>query len=154
LSLKLRGSHHSNTSSDSAKCYIFHFEFEGSNCKNFQKEHPHPKYAKHTVDASFKAKNWVGRWVGFKGITINEGNNSVRCEAYIDYGGVKDGKPANQWKKWYSVLDTGQFGEDDKPGTKPPYTEGHGTLVQFRMDNAPDNTEMKFASVRQIRKRS
>lgn len=154
LSLKLRGSHHKSrprNDPSSSKCYIFHFEYEGGNCNNFQKEYPHPNYAKHKVNASFTASNWVGRWVGFKGITVNEGNNSVRCDAYIDYGGIRDGRPANRWKKWYSVLDRGQFGDDNH--TRSPFTEGHGNYIEFRMDNAPNNTEMKFASVRQIQKR-
>lgn len=46
------------------------------------------------------------KWVGFKTVTINE-NDGVRCEAYIDYGGIIDGQPANQWQKWYSILDIG-----------------------------------------------
>jgi hypothetical protein len=43
LSIKLRGGGHSDNGDGSARCYIFHFEYEGNNnCKNFQKEAPHP----------------------------------------------------------------------------------------------------------------
>ncbi|HET6717137.1 MAG TPA: hypothetical protein VFG90_08390, partial [Nitrososphaeraceae archaeon] len=38
VSIKLRGSHHSNKQNSSAKCYIFDFQFEGGDKNNFQKE--------------------------------------------------------------------------------------------------------------------
>ncbi len=153
LSVKLRGGGHSDSGDGSARCYIIHFEYEGNNnCKNFQKEAPHPKYAKHTVPTEFEAQNWVNpnNWVGFKAVTINEGNG-VRCEAYIDYGGIIDGRPANQWRKWYSILDAGQFGGPSKPNTIPPFRTTNGNVTQFRMDNADRDTKARFASVREIK---
>jgi hypothetical protein len=155
LSIKLRGGGHSNTGEDSARCYIFHFEYEGNNnCNNFQKEAPHPKYSKYTLPTLFDAQNWIGpnKWVGFKAITINE-KNGVRCEAYIDYGGIINNRPANQWKKWYSILDMGQFGEPTKPQTIPPFRTTNGNVIQFRMDNADIGTQSRFASVREIQDR-
>jgi hypothetical protein len=152
LSIKLRGGGHSDSGDGSARCYIFHFEYEGNNnCKNFQKEAPHPKYVKHNIPTNFNAQNWIGpnKWVGFKAVTINE-NNGVRCEAYIDYGGIINGQAANQWQKWYSVLDTGQFGHPAKPKTIPPFRTSNGKLIQFRLDNADIDTKSKFASAREV----
>jgi hypothetical protein len=152
LSIKLRGGGHSDNGDGSARCYIFHFEYEGNNnCKNFQKEAPHPKYAKHTVPTDFNAQDWVGpnKWVGFKAVTINE-NNGVRCEAYIDYGGFINGVPTNRWQKWYSILDTGQYGGHRKPKTIPPFKTANGNVIQFRMDNADRGTKSRFASVREV----
>lgn len=152
LSIKLRGGGHSNSDKNSARCYIFHFEYEGNkNCTNFQKEYPHPTYAKHTVPTNFDAQHWVdsNKWVGFKTVTINE-NDGVRCEAYIDYGGIIDGRPSNQWQRWYSILDTGQYGHLRKPGTISPYTAANGNITQFRLDNVDKNTRSRFASVREV----
>lgn len=154
LSIKLRGGRHSDRGKDSARCYVFHFEYEGNNnCKNFQKEAPHPVYAKHTIPTNFDAQNWVGlnRWVGFKTVTINE-NDGVICEAYIDYGGIIDGLPANCWQKWYSVFDTGQFGDSRKPETLSPFRIANGKVTQFRLDNADRDTKSRFASQREVRK--
>ncbi|HYF99114.1 MAG TPA: hypothetical protein VD815_03395 [Candidatus Saccharimonadales bacterium] len=154
LSIKLRGGGHSDSGNGSARCYIFHFEYEGNNnCKNFQKEAPHPKYTKHTIPTNFNAQKWIGpnKWIGYKTVTINE-NDGVRCETYIDYGGIIDGQPANQWKNWYSILDTGQFGDPRKPKTIPPFRTANGKLIQFRLDNADKGTKSRFASVREVRK--
>lgn len=153
LSIKLRGGHHSNSGDGSARCYVFHFEYEGNNnCMNFQKEYPHPDYKKVSIPAEFAAESWIGegKWVGFKTVTINEGNG-VLCESYIDYGGIINGKPANQWKKWYSVLDNGNVFTDDNH--RPPYTRSNGNAIQFRMDNADRDTNARFASVREVKKR-
>ncbi len=152
LSIKLRGGGHSDSGDGSAECYIFHFEYEGNNnCKNFQKEAPHPKYAKHTVPTDFNAQDWVdpNKWVGFKAVTVNE-NDGVRCEAYIDYGGIINGRPANRWQKWYSILDAGQYGGPSKPKTIPPFKTANGTVTQFRMDNADRGAKSRFASVREV----
>lgn len=154
LSIKLRGGGHSDSGKSSARCYIFHFEYEGNNnCKNFQKEAPHPIYAKYTIPTNFNAQNWVGsnKWVGFKTVTINE-NDGVRCEAYIDYGNITDDRPTNQWQRWYSILDTGQFGDPRKPETISPFRTANGKVTQFRLDNADRGTKSRFASVREIRK--
>jgi hypothetical protein len=152
LSIKLRGGGHSDNGDGSARCYIFHFEYEGNNnCNNFQKETPHPEYAKHTVPTDFNDQDWVdpNKWVGFKAVTINE-NTGVRCEAYIDYGGIINGVPTNRWQKWYSILDTGQYGGHSKPKTIPPFKTANGNVTQFRMDNADRGTKSRFASVREV----
>ena len=30
----------------------------------------------------------VGKWIGYKGITINEGSGKVRCEMHLDNAGI------------------------------------------------------------------
>jgi hypothetical protein len=54
-----------------AKCYIFHYEYEGDKCNNFQKEHPHPKYAKSTIDEENEFPKWIGKVMGFKAALLN-----------------------------------------------------------------------------------
>jgi hypothetical protein len=181
VDVKLRGGHHSDNGSDSARCYIFRI-----NEQMFGKEFPHDSgngYSWHKLKGKFEEtgreyteeekvkfdldfNSLKGKWIGFKGITINEGQDKVRCEMYIDTEGIDSNgnfDPERQnWRKWYSILDAdGLFGEDNsKHKTKKAWTENQvNSTIQFRLDAETGNDDMKlkqsdfkFLSAREITK--
>jgi hypothetical protein len=175
LAIKLRGSDHP-TGGDphSARCYIFDFQYEGDepddfNSNNFQKEFPHPEYYKMTVPTNFKLKTNIGKWVGYKVVTVNQ-ENGVRCIALIDYGSynrsMEEG-PAlglQRWRIYYDVLDDGKLDQrndiimserdrdkyKDEDEVRKAWREHNGhRLTQFRMDRIV-KPEAKFLSARRI----
>jgi len=159
LSIKLRGGLHpgekemkkDDIKKESGKCYEFHFEYYGGNDQCLQKEYPHNNYDKkpRDFDKRFDLPLILGKWFGFKAVTINE-DNGVRCEAYLDTDGLIDNSiPANNWKLWYSVLDDGSlFSKED---TREPFLEHHGKRrTFFRIDRVDHDPEHRFLSVRAI----
>lgn len=168
VDVKLRGGTHDEDDGDkSARCYIFRL-----NRLMFGKEFPHDGgkgYSFHDLKTKFgetgrlytseeRAKfdldfnSLKGKWIGFKGITINEGNNKVRCEMYIDTEGIDSSgnfDPNRQnWRKWYSILDEdGRFGKDtDDHKTSKAWTENQiKSTIQFRLDAETGNTNMKLS---------
>jgi hypothetical protein len=159
LSIKLRGSHHSNTSDESAHCYIFDFQYEGGDRKNFQKEAPHGNYKKKDAPAKFSLPSLMKKWVGFKVLTINQGSG-VRCLAFADFGSQNRSKeegpdPSLQnWKLYYDLFDDGNMdnipGERFDDNTRPPFIRHHGNkTTQFRMDRIL-KPEGKFLNVRSV----
>jgi hypothetical protein len=168
-SIKLRGSNHPKESDDpkSAKCYIFHYEYEGEDCNNFQKEYPHPRYAKYTLDEENSNKfnvsyggnefpKWIGKVMGFKAALLNtsDGNNVEFWSWFDPSAKFENGKfvTENNWLSRYHGTDHGQFEEDDAPKTKPPFLTCNGGYTEFRMDNADKNTKAFCASLREIRR--
>ncbi|HEY7228244.1 MAG TPA: hypothetical protein VH481_08975 [Nitrososphaeraceae archaeon] len=155
-SIKLRGGKHPSENDDpnSAKCYIFHYEYEGGKCNNFQKEYPHPRYSKNTIDEESQFPNWIGKVMGFKAalLNTNDGKNVEFWAWYDPSAKVENGKlvPGNNWLLRYHGMDNGQFG--NTPKTKPPFLETHGDYTEFRMDNADINTKAFCASLREIRR--
>ena len=159
MAIKLRGGLHpgdkemkkDDIKKESGKCYEFHFEYYGSNDQCLQKEYPHNNYDKNPkdFDKKFELPPILGKWFGFKAVTINE-DNGVRCEAYLDTDGLVDNSiPANNWKLWYSVLDDGSlFSKED---TREPFLEHHGKRrTFFRIDRVDHDPEHRFLSVRAI----
>lgn len=173
VDVKLRGGHHSGDGEpDSARCYIFRVNESG-----FGKEYPHDdgkgyswtKPPKLPTEFNLDFGSLQGKWIGFKGITLNEGDK-VRCEMWIDTDGVDSNGQFDQsrqnWRRWYNILDEdGKYGEDtDKHKTRKVWTtlQQHST-VQFRVDaengkkmtyrssNGADAT-FKFLSAREIKK--
>lgn len=155
-SIKIRGGHHSNSGEDSARAYIFHFEYEGGSCNNFQKEYPHPKYAKHTLVEKHPFPKWIGKVMGFKAALLNTPNGkNVEFWCWFDPSArIENGKllTENDWKLRYHDTDEGQFKKPTAPKAKPPFLETHGKLTEFRMDNASKNTKAFCASVREIQR--
>ena len=162
LAIKLRGGLHpgnkemknEEVKKDSAKCYEIHFEYYGENDQCLQKEYPHNNYDKRPRDFEkrFTLPKLLGKWYGFKAVTINE-DNGVRCEAYVDIDGLQEAnkdKPSNNWKLWYSIVDNGNlFSKSDE--TKSPFFTHHGKRrTFFRLDRVDHDPEHKFLSVRAI----
>jgi len=154
-SIKLRGGTHSDESKKSAHCYIFHYEYEGGKCNNFQKEYPHPDYAKYTLPEDNEFPNWIGKVMGFKCITINTiGDKKVEFYAFFDPSAkIENGKlvSTNDWKLRYHGFDEGQFKNKKSPATNPIFKTNWGKYMEFRMDNADKQTIAYCASLREIR---
>lgn len=169
LTIKLRGGKHPKPpcDPDSAKCYNFDFQYKGGDCNNFQKEYPHPDYYKMSVDTKFELKDNISKWVGYKAVTINQGD-SVRCLAFVDYGSEdrkkEDGPDLeNQhWKIYYDVTDDGKLHKkyeikspkgkkypEEKEVPNPYKTHFKDKVTQFRMDRIVQ-PEAKFLSVRRV----
>jgi len=161
-SIKLRGSNHPQESDDphSAKCYIFHYEYEGGKCNNFQKEYPHPRYSKFTLDEENQFPNWIGKVMGFKAAVLNTNDKKVEFWSWFDPSAkIENGKlvTGNNWLLRYHGIDHGQFaakkeGQKKQPKTKDPFLECHGGYTEFRMDNADENTKAFCATLREIRR--
>lgn len=170
LAIKLRGGKHSGTNDlESAKCYIFDFQYEGKTEKeeNFQKEFPHGDYYKMNIPSKFDLRNSIGIWVGYKAITVTVRigqKEFVRCVALIDYGSENRDKGQGpdldnqQWKVYYDVTDDGKLDEifeisnkdDYKGDVKKPFKKHFGNkLTQFRMDRIVD-PQARFLSARRI----
>jgi hypothetical protein len=173
LTFKLRGGSHPKKSleNNSAKCYNFDFQYKGdvvNDLNNFQKEYPHPCYYKMTVGTKFKLGENLKKWVGYKAVTINQGN-IVRCLAFVDYGSQGKSKeegpdPSLQnWKIYYDVTDDGKLHEKHNiktPKDRPEYknykdvrepfkTHWGEKAIQFRMDRIIE-PEAKFLSARRV----
>jgi hypothetical protein len=177
-SIKLRGSTHpkvdKHTPKDvlmkTAKCYIFHYEYEGGNCNNFQKEYPHPEYTKFTLDKENCKKfnvsyggnefpNWIGKVMGFKAalLNTNDGKNVEFWSWFDPSAKIENGKlvTGNNWLLRYHGIDDGtNFTSKKNPRTDPPFLECHGDYTEFRMDNADEKTKAFCASLREIRRPS
>jgi len=164
LAIKLRGGKHEK-GDDSAKCYIFDFQYEGKNPgeKNFQKEYPHGDYYKMNVVPAFDLKNNLKKWVGYKAVTITQGD-TVRCIALIDYGSenrsIGEGPDPNLqiWKVYYDVTDDGNLDEkydisdeeNYKGEVKKPWKSHFGDKrTQYRMDRIVE-PEARFLSARRV----
>lgn len=182
VDVKLRGGHHSDSGDSSARCYIFTVKDTP-----FQKEFPHNggrMYSMHNLrtrtpdddrpytpdekikfNIDFDSLRNSGRWLGFKGITINEQTGKVRCEMYIDTEGIDNNgnfDPNRQnWRLWYSILDEdGKYGvdTDDARKTRRAWTTAQAnSTIQFRLDAETGNDDMtltkndfKFLSAREI----
>jgi hypothetical protein len=175
LSIKLRGSTHPKVDKKTpdkvlkktAKCYIFHYEYEGGDCKNFQKEYPHPEYSKYTFDEKtakkFKVEyggnsfpDWRGKVMGFKAALLNtDDGKKVEFWSWFDESAKLDENdnviPGN-WLLRYHGTDEAQFVDKDNPRTKPPFLTCHGNYTEFRMDNAVEDTKAFCASLREIKR--
>jgi hypothetical protein len=173
---KLRGGAHGNDSDASARCYIFSVKD-----LKFQKEYPHNggySYSMHNLRTKTRPADGepnreyspdekikfnldfpisAGNWIGFKGITINEGSGKVRCEMYLDTAGIDTNgnfDPERQsWRLWYSILDEdGKYGSDRQDGNKKRNTRKAWTTaqenssIQFRLDAECGNTSMTLTN--------
>jgi len=179
IAIKLRGSRHDDDD-NSARTYIFDFQYEGDDVdannesnnfksNNFQKEFPHPEYYKMTVPTNFKLKQSIGKWVGYKVVTVNQ-DNGVRCVAFVDYGSYDRSKEegpdldAQDWVIYYDIFDDGKLDERNdiimnendrdkykhKQKVRKAWREHNGHQVtQFRMDRIV-KPEAKFLSARRI----
>lgn len=169
LTFKLRGGRHPKATGDpdSAKSYNFDFQYKGGDCNNFEKEYPHPDYYKMSVDTKFELKDFIGKWVGYKAVTINQGDD-VRCLAFVDYGSEdrkrEDGPDLERqnWKIYYDVTDDGELDKKyeikspkgknypNEEGVPEPYkTHFKDKVTQFRMDRIV-KPEAKFLSARSV----
>jgi hypothetical protein len=77
---------------------------------------------------------------------IDDGKN-VLMEVYVDMDPLDaQGKPKNNWKKWFTAKDDGTW--ENKPQTF--FAKGKTQTLYHRIDNVGAKTEMKYASARAI----
>ena len=151
ISIKMRGGDHTgsgdNPTTRQGCCYFTRFGIPNPNSgTNFGKECPHPDYCFSKISTNFQTPtNILNRWVGMKMMTWNV-SGGVHIECWGDFGNnrlVQSGNQykfvaSNQWRKWFQVTDTGQFGCSQAAGSKPPFTRnpwnGSTAKVIFRID--------------------
>jgi hypothetical protein len=148
ISIKLRGGPHTSSSPKEGCCYIISVPHRGGNKNNFSKECPHPVYDKFTVPTQFSLGSIIGKWTGIRAQVFNV-SNGVKIRVYLDT------ENNGNWRLWYDITDTGQYGSGDK---KPPFTRSpwNGTNPQaiVRIDansqSQAQGYQMKNASMSEI----
>lgn len=94
--------------------------------------------------------------MGFKAALLNteDGKGVEFWSSFDPLARIENGKLVtdNNGLLRYHGIDKGQFGSKKLPGIKPPFLETHGSLTEFRMDNADENTKAFCASLREIRR--
>lgn len=146
IEIVVRGGMHSSGYRLQGTSYHVDLMSDGSTKKKLQVERPH-----HTLyDASsyvkplFTLPNLVGKTFGFKVISYATSDGNVKLECHLDLDGLKsDGTPANNWRKYFELLDSGQL-----PQGK--ITMPYGTLSMIRIDNIKETPEFFYLNNRQI----
>jgi hypothetical protein len=124
ISFKIRGGEHNDDHKYAGRSYVVGISFNGD--PYLAKEYPyHPvtplflnkiQFTDDDNDNDNVAKNignLDGRWIGLKVIAYNK-NNAVNIEVYVDNKGLLiNGKPANDWKLWWTAVDDGNWINDD-----------------------------------------
>ena len=147
VSMKLRGGPHTDRDNNLGCCYIIGIEYGGK--VNSQIECPHPNnsgMSSKVITPNILGNNITKKWFGIKGIVYLEGDHD-KIECWIDPDGLIDGKPANNWKKFWETTSTKFTGKCNGKNENMAY---------FRLDDIPggedgDNVELKFASCREIK---
>lgn len=168
VSFKVRGGEHNDRHKNAGRSYAIGTSFDGD--PYLAKEYPqHPLTPKflneiRTADDDDDGtpKN-IGsldnRWVGFKVVIYNKQNNAVQIEVYVDNKGLlSSGKPANEWKLWWTAVDDGKWENGDGRAGGEPYLELQGKkggtpeMTYIRIDKMKEKgqTEIKYESAREI----
>lgn len=172
VSFKVRGGEHNDRHKNAGRSYAIGTSFDGD--PYLAKEYPHhpltPKFLNEIRtadnddddDDDGTTKN-IGsldnRWVGFKVIIYNKQNNAVHIEVYVDNKGLlSTGKPANEWKLWWTAVDDGKWENSDGRTGGEPYLELQGKkggtpeMTYIRIDQMKEKgqTEIKYESARGI----
>ena len=168
VSFKLRGGEHNDRHKNAGRSYAIGTSFDGD--PYLAKEYPqHPLTPKflneiRTADDDDDGtpKN-IGsldnRWVGLKVVIYNKQNNAVQIEVYVDNKGLlSSGKPANEWKLWWTAVDDGGWENSDGRTGGEPYMELQGKkggtpeMTYIRIDKMKEKgqTEIKYESAREI----
>src|SRR5215510_3405032 len=152
LSIKIFGGGHGDDNPKQGRCYGLGVGFSGR--PQIYKEYPqHPEGGKHLEKAKFgdlgeSIGKILERNIGLKIISYVQGS-TPSFECWIDNEGIKDGKPTNDWKLFYSCEDKGDWDGE-------AYTENQGIknggkgLYYVRIDTVTDKTVADFISVREI----
>jgi len=76
-----------------------------------------------------------------------DGGKNVLIDVYVDSDPIDaQGKPKNNWKKWWSAKDDGTW--ENKPQTF--FAKGNTQKLFHRIDNVGAKTVMNFGSARAI----
>ncbi len=171
VSFKVRGGEHNDRHKNAGRSYAIGTSFAGD--PYLAKEYPqHPLTPKflneirmadnNNNDDDGTPKN-IGslnnRWVGLKIVIYNKQNNAVQIAVYIDNKGLlSTGKPANEWKLWWTAVDDGKWENDDGRAGGEPYLELQGKkggtpeMTYIRIDKMKEKgqAEIKYESAREI----
>jgi hypothetical protein len=167
VSFKLRGGEHNDRHKNAGRSYAIGTSFDGD--PYLAKEYPRhpitPKFLNEirtANDDDGTPKN-IGsldnRWVGLKVVVYNKQNSAVQIEVYVDNKGLlSNGKPANEWKLWWTAVDDGKWENSDGRAGGEPYLELQGEkggtpeMAYIRIDKMKEKgqTEIKYESAREI----
>ncbi len=169
VSFKVRGGEHNDRHKNAGRSYAIGTSFDGD--PYLAKEYPQhpltPKFLNEirtadNDDDEGTTKN-IGsldnRWVGLKVIIYNKQSNAVHIEVYVDNKGLlSSGKPANEWKLWWTAVDDGKWENSDGRAGGEPYLELQGKkggtpeMTYIRIDKMKEKgqTEIKYESAREI----
>src|SRR5215510_9665445 len=142
----LGGAHSSSGGGKTGTCYDNQINVFGGNGNTLEVERPHPSMHPCHQKTAFKiGETLVGKWIGVKMICyLINGGKDRHLEMQIDFPVADIAKPANAWRKYWSVDDTGQL-------PKGHIIDPIGSLTTVRIDGVEKNgVEFKYASVREI----
>lgn len=142
LDWKLRGGAHSSDTPKTGTCYDVEVMTDGSASKTLEVESPHPdNHAAHQPQL-FKPGDLSKARFGWKGVTLDTPDGKgVLIESYINL--TPDDQ--NGWKKYISVVDTGQLYKGTSPILKP-----YGTIAKIRIDGIIGKPTFDKVSCREI----
>jgi hypothetical protein len=137
--VSIKWSEMSHSGSNQVQCYDTGVSIKDGKTR-MRFENPHPSYSGNI--GSGQGAPLGTKWVGYKGVKIPQADGSVLIELYQDTGDNEGAKPANQWKKIYSHVDT----KYKRTGAHP--------YVTIRVDDpgkdGQKNLEAKWISVAKI----
>jgi hypothetical protein len=152
-SIKVWGGNHSDKNAKQGRCYGLGVGFAGR--PQIYKEYPqHPSGGKHLAKAKLgdlgaSISPVLGRNFGMKVIAYLK-DNVPTFECWIDNAGLKaDGKPSNDWKKFYWCEDRGDW-EGEAYTTNQGVANGGKGLYYVRIDTVTEKTKADCISVREI----
>lgn len=154
FSFKVGSLNHSGNDPDGeGQCYSFGISSVGT--IHMSKETPrHPKTP--NFDKKVKIESGMpkslgqirNKTFGCKGIfQVVDGGKNVQIDVYVDTDPLDaQGKPKNNWKKWFTAKDDGTW--ENKPQTT--FAKGNTQKLFHRIDNVGAKTVMNFGSARAI----
>jgi hypothetical protein len=146
IELVIRGGVHSSGYTLQGTSYHVELMSDGSTDDKLHVERPHHDLssADRYVKPLFDLPNLVGKTFGFKVVSYVTQENNVKIECYVDLDGLKsDGTPANNWRKYFEITDSGQI-------PKGKITMPYGTLSMVRIDNIKEVPTFYYLDVREI----
>ena len=154
FSFKVGSLNHSGSDPEGeGQCYSFGISSTGT--VHMSKETPrHPKTPNfdkqaHVEPGMPKSLGPISnKTFGCKGVfQIVDGGKNVLIDVYVDMDPLdSQGKPKNNWKKWFSAKDDGTW--ENKPQTT--FAKGNTQKLFHRIDNVGAKTIMNFGSARAI----
>jgi hypothetical protein len=156
LSYKVFGGTHSDGVAKQGQCYSFGCQQDGA--PSLKKEYPeHPttpdfsKKAKIEPGMPSKLKSLKNRWIGLAGVIwADQADKKVHIKVYVDDDGMVDGKPANNWKLWWTFTDDGSTMKGPAFMENMGVKHGGDALFYMRIDTVTKKTDTYGISCREI----
>lgn len=156
LSYKVFGGTHSDSAKKQGQCYSFGAEQTGG--PSLKKEYPeHPTTPDFSDEAQIqpgmpdKLKSLKNRWIGLAGIIwADKVAKEVHISVYVDDDGLIGGKPANNWKLWWTFTDDGSTMKGPAFMENQGVKNGGDALFYMRIDTVTKKTDTYGVSCREI----